>query len=155
MTNFDRFTERAKKSLMLAQEEARRFRHDHIGSEHLLLGLVREGDGIAAQALNASGVNLVKLRASVEFFVGRGDSDLTEIGLTPRSKKALEVAIEESQRLHHEFVGTEHLLLGVLHDPESIACGILDALQVDLKALGAKVTELLGIPPNPPSEDGA
>jgi ATP-dependent Clp protease ATP-binding subunit ClpC len=155
MTNFDRFTERAKVSLQLAQEEARRFRHDHLGTEHLLLGLVREGDGIAAQALNASGVDLPKLRAGIEFVVGRGDSDLSEIGLTPRSKKALEIAIEESRRLNHEFVGTEHLLLGLLHDPESIACGILDALQVDLKALGAKVTELLGIPPNPPSEEGA
>jgi ATP-dependent Clp protease ATP-binding subunit ClpC len=154
MTNFDRFTERAKKSLTLAQEEARRFRHDHLGTEHLLLGLVREGDGIAAQALNASGVDLPKLRSSIELIVGRGDSDDVELRLTPRSKKALEVAIEESRRLNHDQVGTEHLLLGLIHDPESIGCGVLDASQVDLKALEAKVLELLGIPPEPPAESG-
>jgi ATP-dependent Clp protease ATP-binding subunit ClpC len=152
MTNFDRFTERAKISLMLAQEEARRFRHDRIGTEHLLLGLVREGDGVAAQALNASGVDLPKLRSGVEFIVGRGDLDEGELRLTVRSKKALEAAIEESRRLNHDQVGTEHLLLGLLHDPESIGCGVLDALQVDLKALEAKVMELLGLPPNPPPE---
>ena len=106
MTIFDRFTERAKISLKLAQDEARRFRHDHLGSEHLLLGLLREGDGIAAQALHASGVHLPQLRAGIELVVGRGDSDVGEIGLTPRAKKALETAIEESRRLGHERVGT-------------------------------------------------
>jgi ATP-dependent Clp protease ATP-binding subunit ClpC len=153
MTNFDRFTERARKSLILAHEEAQRFRHDHLGTEHLLFGLIRERDGIAGQALNASGVDVPKVRAGIELVVGRGDSDQREIGLTPRSRKALEVAIEESRRLNHDQVGTEHLLLGLLHDPESIACGILETMQVDLKALEAKVLELLGISPDPPPEN--
>ena len=153
MTTFERFTERARKALELAQEEARRFRHDHLGSEHLLLGLVRERDGIAARALNDSGVHLAKLRAAIEFVIGRGDAETGEIGLTPRSRKALEVAVETSRRLNHDHVGTEHLLLGLLDDPESIACGVLESMQVDLKALEAKVMELLGIPPGPPPEN--
>ena len=153
MTNFDRFTEHARTSLMLAQEEARRFRHDHIGTEHILLGLVREGDGIAARALNASGVLLPQIRSGVELVIGRGDTDGGEIGLTPRSKKALEAAIDESRRLKSDQVGTEHLLLGLIRDPESIGCGVLDALHVDLKVLEEKVMELLGIPPSPPPEN--
>ena len=110
---FDKFTERARKVLSLAQEEAQRFNHNYIGTEHLLLGLVREGDGVAAKVLGNLGVELNKVRSAVEFIIGRGDRIvLGEIGLTPRAKKVIELAVDEARRLNHHYIGTEHLLLG-------------------------------------------
>ena len=113
MANFDRFTERARKVLQLAQEEAQRFNHNYIGTEHLLLGLVREGDGVAARVLDTMNVQLPKVRSAVEFIIGRGEAEpVGEIGLTPRAKKVLELAVDEGRRLNHQYIGTEHLLLG-------------------------------------------
>ena len=110
MAQFDKFTERARKVLQLAQEEAQRFNHNYIGTEHLLLGLVREGDGVAARVLNNMGVQLPKVRSAVEFIIGRGEGAVIgDIGLTPRAKKVLELAVDEGRRLNHHYIGTEHL----------------------------------------------
>ena len=107
--SFDRFTERARKVLTLAQEEAQRFNHNYIGTEHLLLGLVREGEGVAAKVLSNLGVELTKVRSAVEFIIGRGERQVMgEIGLTPRAKKVIELAVDEARRLGHHYIGTEH-----------------------------------------------
>ena len=99
---FDKFTERARRVLSLAQEEAQRFQHNYIGTEHLLLGLVREGDGVAAKLLSNMGVELYRVRNAVEFIIGRGDRIvLGEVGLTPRAKKVIELAVDEARRLNH------------------------------------------------------
>src|SRR3970282_933973 len=112
---FDKFTERARRVLTLAQEEAQRFNHNYIGTEHLLLALVGEVDGVAPKVLNNLGVELSKVRSAVEFIIGRGEKTPTgEIGLTPRAKKVIELAVEEARRLNHSYIGTEHLLLGLV-----------------------------------------
>src|SRR6516162_6297316 len=114
---FDKFTERAGKVLSLAQDEAQRFNHNYIGTEHLLLGLVREGDGVAAKVLSTLGLELDDIRRRVEFIMGRGDRIvLGEIGLTPRSRKVIELAVDEARRLNHHYIGTEHLLLGLVRE---------------------------------------
>ena len=114
---FDKFTERARKVLQLAQEEAQRFNHNYIGTEHLLLGLVREGEGVAAKVLGNLGVELNKVRSAVEFIIGRGDRMVIgDISLTPRAKKVIELAVEEARRLNHSAISTEHLLLGLLRE---------------------------------------
>ncbi len=131
---FDKFTERARKALSLAQEEAQRLQHNYIGTEHLLLGLIREGDGVAAKVLGSLGVELDKARSSVESIIGRGDRVvLGEIGLTPRAKKVIELAVDEARRLHHHYLGTEHLLLGLVREGQGIAAGVLDNLGVSLE----------------------
>src|SRR5215211_5529413 len=110
---FDKFTERARRVLTLAQEEAQRFNHNYIGTEHILLGLVREGDGVAARVLNNLGIDLSSVRSTVESIIGRGDHVVVgEVGLTPRAKRVLELAVDEARRLNHDYIGTEHLLLG-------------------------------------------
>ena len=119
MDRFDKFTERARKVLTLAQDEAQRFNHNYIGTEHLLLGLVREGDGVAARVLENLGVELNKVRTAVEFIIGRGDRPVVgEIGLTPRAKRVIELAVDEARRLGHNYIGTEHLLLGLVREGE-------------------------------------
>ena len=124
--SFDRFTERARKVMHLAQEEAQRLHHNYIGTEHLLLGLVREGEGVAAKVLSNLGVELNKVRSAVEFIIGRGDRIVFgEIGLTPRAKKVIELAVDEARRLNHHYIGTEHLLLGLVREGEGIAAGTL------------------------------
>src|SRR5207253_6310153 len=141
---FDKFTERARKVLQLAQEEAQRFNHNYIGTEHLLLGLVREGDGVAAKVLANLGVELNKVRSAVEFIIGRGDrAVLGEIGLTPRAKKVIELAVDEARRLNHHYIGTEHLLLGLVREGEGIAAGVLESLGVSLEKVRAQVIEVL------------
>jgi tetratricopeptide (TPR) repeat protein len=131
---FDRFTEQARKALSLAQEEAQRFQHNYIGTEHLLLGLVREGEGVTAKVLSNLGVELNKVRSAVEFIIGRGDRIvLGEIGLTPRAKKVIELAVDEARRLNHHYIGTEHLLLGLLREGEGIAAGVLESVGVNLE----------------------
>ncbi len=126
---FDRFTERAKKVLGLAQEEAQRFQHNYIGTEHLLLGLIREGEGVAAKVLSNLGVELNQVREAVEAMIGRGDRIvLGEIGLTPRAKKVIELAVDEAHRLNHHYIGTEHLLLGLVREGEGIAAQVLQSL---------------------------
>lgn len=141
---FDKFTERARRVLTLAQEEAQRFNHNYIGTEHLLLGLVREGDGVAAKVLANLGVELNKVRSAVEFIIGRGDrAVLGEIGLTPRAKKVIELAVDEARRLNHHYIGTEHLLLGLVREGEGIAAGVLESLGVNLERVRAETTRIL------------
>ena len=141
---FDKFTERARRVLTLAQEEAQRFNHNYIGTEHLLLGLVREGDGVAAQVLANLDVELSKVRSAVEFIIGRGDrAVLGEIGLTPRAKKVIELAVDEARRLNHHYIGTEHLLLGLVREGEGIAAGVLESLGVNLERVRGETTRVL------------
>lgn len=141
---FDRFTERARKVLKLAQEEAQRFHHNYIGTEHLLLGLVREGEGVAAQVLMSLDVDLEKVREAVESIIGRGDRIVHgEIGLTPRSKKVIELAVDEARRLNHHYIGTEHLLLGLLREGEGIAVGVLESFGLSLQEVREKIIEVL------------
>jgi len=141
---FDKFTERARKVLTLAQEEAQRFNHNYIGTEHILLGLVREGDGIAARVLANLGIELPKVRSAVEFIIGRGDRMVVgEIGLTPRAKKVIELAVDEARRLNHTYIGTEHLLLGLVREGEGIAAGVLESLGVSLEKVRTQVVQVL------------
>jgi ATP-dependent Clp protease ATP-binding subunit ClpC len=141
---FDKFTERARKVLSLAQEEAQRFNHNYIGTEHLLLGLVREGEGVAAKVLSNLGVELNKVRSAVEFIIGRGDRIvLGEIGLTPRAKKVIELAVDEARRLNHHYIGTEHLLLGLVREGEGIAAGVLESLGVNLEKVRTQTIQVL------------
>ncbi|MCH8066222.1 MAG: ATP-dependent Clp protease ATP-binding subunit [Chloroflexi bacterium] len=141
---FDKFTERARRVLTLAQEEAQRFNHNYIGTEHLLLGLVREGDGVAAKVLSNLGVELSKVRSAVEFIIGRGDrATVGEIGLTPRAKKVIELAVDEARRLSHHYIGTEHLLLGLVREGEGIAASVLESLGVNLERVRAETTRIL------------
>ena len=133
---FDKYTDGAKRVLMLAQEEARRLKHNYIGTEHLLLGLVREGEGIAAETLFDRSVDLTKVRKAVEFTIGRGERIAAgNINLTPRAKKVIELAAEAARRLDHNYIGTEHLLLGLLREGEGIGAAVLESLGVDLAEL--------------------
>jgi ATP-dependent Clp protease ATP-binding subunit ClpC len=142
---FNKFTERARKVLSLAQEEAQRFQHNYIGTEHLLLGLVREREGVAAKVLLKLGVELNRVRDSVEFIIGRGDRIvLGEIGLTPRAKKVIELAIDEARRMNHHYIGTEHLLLGLVREGEGIAAGVLESLGVRLEKVRRETLAVLG-----------
>jgi hypothetical protein len=144
---FDKFTERAKRVLSYAEQEAESFNHNYIGTEHLLLGLVREGEGIAAHALNNLGVKLDEVRAAVEFIIGRGDRAVSgPRSLTPRSKKVIELAVEEARRLKHRYIGTEHLLLGLIREGEGIAAGVLESLGVDMARARAQVIQHGGRP---------
>ena len=142
---FDKFTERARKVLSLAQEESQRFQHNYIGTEHLLLGLVREGDGVAAKVLAHLGVKLEEVRTTIESIIGRGDHiALGEIGLTPRAKKVIELAVDEARRLNHHYIGTEHLLLGLVREGEGIAAGALESLGVKLEDVRKETLKVLG-----------
>jgi ATP-dependent Clp protease ATP-binding subunit ClpC len=141
---FDKFTERARKVLSLAQEEAQRFQHNYIGTEHLLLGLVREEEGVAAQVLRKLGVELNMVRSAVEHIIGRGDRIvLGQIGLTPRAKKVIELAVDEARRMNHHYIGTEHLLLGLVREGEGIAAGVLESLGVRLEKVRRVTLEVL------------
>jgi ATP-dependent Clp protease ATP-binding subunit ClpA len=145
MAAFDKFTRRAKQVLSLAQEEARHFNHPYVGTEHILLALIREGEGVAARVLQMLGVELQKARSAVEFIAGRGDSDSPagELELTGRVRKVLEHAVEEARALGHSYVGTEHLLLGLARQQDGIACGVLDIMSVSLEHVRAHVVRLL------------
>ena len=146
MGPFDRFNDRAKRVLALAQDEAIRFNHNYIGTEHLLLGLVREGEGVAAKALDALGVPLSKIRASVESIIGRGANTMppSEITLAPHTKQVINYAIEESRKLGHSHVGTEHLLLGIVRQGENTAAKVLASLGVELEKVRHQVIVQLG-----------
>src|SRR5437764_728665 len=148
MGPFDRFNDRAKRVLALAQDEAIRFNHNYIGVEHLLLGLVREGEGVAARVLDSLGVELSKARTAVEFIIGGGDATTSpsEITLSPRTKKVIELAIDEARKLGHSYVGTEHLLLGIVREGEGIASGVLESLGVSLEKVRHQVIATLGQP---------
>jgi len=143
---FNRFTERARKVIILAKEEARRFNHDYIGTEHILLGLVREGEGVAAAVLEKMGVSLENIRLEIEKLVQPGPTTqiIGDIPFTPRAKKALELAAEEARSLGHNYIGTEHLLLGLIREGEGIASQVLLNLGLDLNTVRNEVMELLG-----------
>ena len=142
---FDRFTERARIVLTLSSDEARRLRHGFVGTEHLLLGLVSEGEGVAAKALQSMGVvDFEQVRGLVESIIGVGEQEVSgEIGMTRRAKKVIELAVDEASRLHHHYIGTEHLLLGLLREGEGIAAKVLEKLNVDLKQARAEVVQVL------------
>ncbi|MFC1704381.1 ATP-dependent Clp protease ATP-binding subunit [Candidatus Omnitrophota bacterium] len=143
---FNRFTERARKVIILAKEEARRFNHDYIGTEHILLGLIREGEGVAAAVLLKLGVSLENIRIEIEKLVQPGPTTqvLGDIPFTPRAKKALELAAEEARSLGHNYIGTEHLLLGLIKEAESIASQVLLNMGLDLTKVRNEVMSLLG-----------
>ena len=143
---FNRFTERARKVIILAKEEARRFNHDYIGTEHILLGLIREGEGVAAAVLEKMGMDLQTIRLEVEKVVQPGPSTqiLGDIPFTPRAKKALELAAEEARALGHNYIGTEHILLGIIREGESVASQVLLNLGLDLERVRNEVMTVLG-----------
>ena len=143
-SRFEKFTERARRVLTLAQEEAQHFNHSYIGTEHILLGLVREEGGVAARILGNLGVGLSKVRSAVEFIIGHGEKPGTsDIGLTPRAKRVIELAIDEARHLSHSYIGTEHLLLGLLREGEGIAAGVLDSFGVTLERARAETVHIL------------
>jgi ATP-dependent Clp protease ATP-binding subunit ClpC len=143
-SRFEKFTERARKVLTLSQEEAQRFNHNYIGTEHILLGLIKEGDGVAVKVLTGLGVELEKIRQAVEASIGRGERTVSgEIGLTPRAKRVIELAVDEARRLHHNYIGTEHLLLGLLREGEGVAAGVLEGFGITLEKVRAEVVRLL------------
>ena len=143
---FNRFTERARRVILLAREEAKRLDHDYLGTEHLLLGLIREGEGVAALALQNMGIDLEQVRQEVEKAVGRGGGSLFlgQIPFTPRAKKVLELAVTEARNLGHNYIGTEHLLLGLIREGEGVAAQILTNLGADLERVREEVVALLG-----------
>ncbi|MGG3555918.1 ATP-dependent protease ATP-binding subunit ClpC [Peribacillus frigoritolerans] len=141
---FGRFTERAQKVLALAQEEAIRLGHNNIGTEHILLGLVREGDGIAAKALYALGLGPEKIQKEVENLIGRGQDTAQTIHYTPRAKKVIELSMDEARKLGHSYVGTEHVLLGLIREGEGVAARVLNNLGVSLNKARQQVLQLLG-----------
>lgn len=141
---FGRFTERAQKVLALAQEEAVRLGHNNIGTEHILLGLIREGEGIAAKALIALGLGLEKIQDEVESLIGRGQEQPSSIAYTPRAKKVIELSMDEARKLGHTYVGTEHILLGLIREGEGVAARVLNNLGVSLNKARQQVLQLLG-----------
>jgi Clp amino terminal domain, pathogenicity island component len=141
---FERFTNRARNVVKLAQEEARRLDHDHIGTEHVLLGLLGEPEGIGAKALVALGVSLEAVRADVERIIGRGQGAPTgHIPFTPRAKKVLELSLREALKLHHNYIGTEHIVLGLVREGEGVAAKILVESGADLPQVRQEVLRLL------------
>lgn len=142
---FGRFTDRAQKVIVLAQEEARRLGHNVVGTEHILLGLIAEGEGVGAKALTAMGVSLDKVRQEIENVIGRGEAAFQgAIGFTPRTKRVFELAIDEARQLGHTYIGTEHILLGLIREGEGVAAQILRNLDIDLEGMRKQVIELLG-----------
>jgi len=143
-SRFEKFSERARRVLSLAQEEAQRFNHNYIGTEHILLGLVRETEGVAARVLSGLSVDLGKVRSAVEFIIGRGEKPTQgEIGLTPRAKKVVELAVDEARRMNHTYIGTEHLLIGLLREGEGVAAGVLESLGVSLEKVRTETHRIL------------
>lgn len=141
---FGRFTERSQRVLALAQEEAVRLGHNNIGTEHILLGLVKEGEGIAAKALLSLNISLEKVQAEVETLIGKGQDKPTTIAYTPRAKKVIELSMDEARKLGHTYVGTEHILLGLIREGEGVAARVLNNLGVSLNKARQQVLQLLG-----------
>src|SRR5579884_3596368 len=143
---YERFTDRARKVMQLANQEAQRFNHEYIGTEHILLGLVKEGSGTAAQVLKNLDIDLRKIRLEVEKIVQSGPDMVTmgKLPQTPRAKKVIEYSIEEARFLNHNYVGTEHLLLGLVREEEGVAAQVLMNLGLNLNSVRAEVLNLLG-----------
>ena len=141
---FDGFTEQARKVVNIAEVECRRFQHSHIGTEHLLLGLASEGEGIAAKVLTHFGMEPNKLCTQIELIMGRGNHAVSgEISLTPRAETMIDFAAEEARRLGHHSIGAEHLLLGLVHEDQSIAAGVLESLGIKLGQVRKLTLEML------------
>jgi ATP-dependent Clp protease ATP-binding subunit ClpA len=158
---FERFTDRARRVVVLAQEEARMLNHNYIGTEHILLGLASEGEGVAAKALEALDIHLEAVRQQVEEIIGKGQyAPSGHIPFTPRAKKVLELSLRESLQLGHDYIGTEHILLGLIREGEGVAAQVLVRLGADLDRVRAEVIKLVhggrgeaeraGPRPNPP-----
>ena len=141
---FQRFSDRARRVVVLAQEEARMLNHNYIGTEHLLLGLIQEGEGVAAKALESMNISLEAVRNQVEEIIGRGSSAPTgHIPFTPRAKKVLELSLREALQLGHNYIGTEHILLGLIREGEGVAAQVLTKLGADLDRVRNQVVQLL------------
>jgi ATP-dependent Clp protease ATP-binding subunit ClpC len=141
---FERFTDRARRVVVLAQEEARMLNHNYIGTEHILLGLVHEGDGVAAKAMAAMEISLEKVRQQVEEIIGRGaQAPSGHIPFTPRAKRVLELSLRESLQLGHNYIGTEHILLGLIREGEGVAAQVLVRLGADLNRVRQQVIQLV------------
>ena len=142
---FERFTDRARRVVVLAQEEARLLNHNYIGTEHILLGLIHEGEGVAAKALESLGISLEAVRSQVEEIIGQGGSSPSgHIPFTPRAKKVLELSLREALQLGHNYIGTEHILLGLIREGEGVAAKALEALNISLDAVREQVQETIG-----------
>jgi ATP-dependent Clp protease ATP-binding subunit ClpC len=152
---FEKFTERARRVVVLAQEEARLLNHSAIGTEHLLLGIVHEGRGVAARALEALGIRLAAVRRAIEREVPRGASPAVgTLSFSPRAKKSLENALRESLQLGHNYIGTEHILLGLMRTDDARAARVLTDLGATLEGVRAQVLAVLADRPVPPDESG-
>jgi ATP-dependent Clp protease ATP-binding subunit ClpC len=151
---FGRFTERAQKVLALAQEEAVRLGHNNVGTEHILLGLIREGEGIAAKALKALNLDPEKIQKEVETLIGRGSESVQTIHYTPRAKKVIELSMDEARKIGHSYVGTEHILLGLIREGEGVAARVLNNLGVSLNKARQQVLQLLGSHESTSSQQG-
>src|SRR3989338_6246034 len=143
---FNKFTERARKVILLAKQEAKRFNHDYIGTEHILLGLLREGEGVAAAVLQSLGMNLNNIRLEVEKLVQLGTTTVVsgDLPFTPKAKKNMEIAMEEARNLGHNYIGTEHLLLGLIREGEGVASQVFMNMGLDLEKVREEVIKLLG-----------
>src|SRR2546429_2898665 len=142
---FERFTERARRVIILAQEEAKRLNHSAVGTEHILLGIVREGEGVASKVLESLNISPERVRAEIESAIGRGErTPHEEVTFTPRAKKVLELALDEARRLGHNYIGTEQLLLGLIREGDGVAARVLDAMGRDIERARAQVLSLLG-----------
>src|SRR5712664_959971 len=141
---FERFTDASRRVVVLAQEEARILNHDYIGTEHILLGLLREGEGVAARALESLGISLDAVRQQVEEIIGQGQQAPSgHIPFTPRAKKVLELSLREALQLGHNYIGTEHILLGLIREGEGVAAQVLQKLGADLGRVRQQVIQLL------------
>ena len=155
MSMWEPFTERARRSIVLAQEEAQRLGNNYIGTEHILLGIISEGESLAAKVLESLGVNLAKVRQEVEAIVGRGGQTVQqEMVFTPRAKRVIELAFEEARQLNHNYIGTEHLLLGLIREGEGVAARVLTNLGVDPAKVRVQTTSLLGAEGQPTAPKG-
>jgi ATP-dependent Clp protease ATP-binding subunit ClpC len=142
---FERFTHRARQVIILAQEEAKRLNHGTVGTEHILLGIIREGEGVASKVLESLNIDPERVRAEIESAIGRGEeAPRAEIAFTPRAKKVLELALDEARKLGHNYIGTEHLLLGLIREGEGVAARILKATGADTERVRSLVVYLLG-----------
>jgi hypothetical protein len=145
---FERFTNRARRVVVLAQEEARLLKHNYIGTEHLLLGLIHEGEGVAAKALESLGISLEAVRAQVEEIIGQGETAPSgHIPFTPRAKKVIELSLREARQLHCNYIGTEHILLGLVREGEGVAAQVLVKLGADLPRVRQQVVQELSVEP--------
>ncbi|MSX08767.1 MAG: AAA family ATPase, partial [Actinobacteria bacterium] len=154
---FERFTDRARRVVVLAQEEARMLNHNYIGTEHILLGLIHEGEGVAAKSLESLGISLEGVRSQVEEIIGQGQQAPSgHIPFTPRAKKVLELSLREALQLGHNYIGTEHILLGLIREGEGVAAQVLVKLGADLNRVRQQVIQLLsGYQGKEPSESGS